>query len=172
MAKVPGAAPAARFGPPVPADIQSNVAAQLADCLVAVICQRLRFRADLNLRVPECEILRPTTSVKAFVRNRDFFKLPQALETGAEHGMWSFERYQKWMANRSQWHIPNPQDEAPDREEPSAAVLPLATSTTAKPAAHPTHSPTQPATDTRHPGGPIEIEPVEGGMDELIKRLT
>src|SRR6185369_3779963 len=46
-----------------PSDIQSNVAAQLADCLVAVICQRLRFRPDLNLRLPECEILRSTSSV-------------------------------------------------------------------------------------------------------------
>ena len=65
-----------------PSEIQSNIAAQLADSLVAVVCQRLRFRSDLNLRVPECEILRPNNSVKTFVRNRDFFKLPQALETG------------------------------------------------------------------------------------------
>src|SRR5207253_230283 len=34
-----------------PAEIQSSVSSQLADCLVAVISQRLRFRADLNIRV-------------------------------------------------------------------------------------------------------------------------
>jgi len=57
--------------------------AQLADSLIAVVCQRLRFRPELNLRLPECEILRSTHPVKNFIRNRDFFKLPQALETGA-----------------------------------------------------------------------------------------
>jgi twitching motility protein PilT len=152
-----------------PSEIQSNIAAQLADSLVAVICQRLRFRPDLNLRVPECEILRPSTSVKAFVRNRDFFKLPQALETGAEHGMWTFERYQKWMANRTQWHVPTPEDEAPDREEAAGSGIPA--QTPAKPVGP--SRPSEPApTQAGQPGGPIEIEPVEGGLDEVIKRLT
>src|SRR6516225_5709375 len=40
-----------------PAEIQSGVAAQLSDCLLAVISQRLRFKQELNIRVPECEIL-------------------------------------------------------------------------------------------------------------------
>lgn len=155
-----------------PSEIQSNVAAQLADCLVAVVCQRLRFRPDLNLRVPECEILRSTSSVKAFIRNRDFFKLPQALETGADHGMWSFERYQTWMSKRAQWHVPNSEDEAPDREESGDAEAPSpfpAPPKSARPSTPPQG--TTAATTTR-PDGPIEIEPVEGGMDELIKRLT
>src|SRR3989449_992565 len=69
-----------------PAEIQSSVSAQLADCLLAVICQRLCFRPDLNIRVPECEILMATHAVKNFIRNRDFFKIISALETGAEHG--------------------------------------------------------------------------------------
>ncbi|HEX9046513.1 MAG TPA: ATPase, T2SS/T4P/T4SS family, partial [Verrucomicrobiae bacterium] len=43
-----------------PAEIQGSIAAQLADCLVGVISQRLRFRPDLNIRVPECEILMAT----------------------------------------------------------------------------------------------------------------
>ena len=67
-----------------PSEIQNSVAAQLADCLVAVIAQRLRFRPDLNIRVPECEVLIPTNPVKAHIRNRDFFKIISALETGAE----------------------------------------------------------------------------------------
>lgn len=158
-----------------PADIQDNIAAQLADSLVAVICQRLRYRPELNLRLPECEILRPTNSVKTFIRNRDFFKLPQALETGAEHGMWSFERYQNWMSKRSQWHIPNSEDEAPDREEAGPSEVPMPLPVSLKPAADPV-SPTAPSpvspAETKRPGGPIEIEPVEGGLDELIKRLT
>src|ERR1051325_7886784 len=77
-----------------PSEIQNSVAAQLADCLVAVIAQRLRFRPDLNIRVPECEILMPTIPVKTFIRNREFFKINQVMETGAEAGMWTFARYQ------------------------------------------------------------------------------
>jgi twitching motility protein PilT len=155
-----------------PAEIQNNVAAQLADSLVAVVCQRLRFRSDLNLRVPECEILRSTNSVKAFIRNRDFFKIPQALETGADHGMWSFDRYQNWMNKRAQWHIPNAGDEAPDREEtvPNDAVpatAPISQKTSKLPSTI-----GLPPSPTKPPGGRIEIEPVKGGMDELIKRLT
>lgn len=151
-----------------PSEIQNNVAAQLADCLVAVVCQRLRFRPDLNLRVPECEILRSTTPVKTFIRNRDFFKLPQALETGADSGMWSFTRYQNWMTRRTQWHVPNPKDEAPDQEETAAtppppalpSALPTAASKSVAPAA------------SQRPGGRIEIQPEAGGMQEVIKRLT
>lgn len=155
-----------------PAEIQNNIAAQLADSLIAVVCQRLRFRTDLNLRVPECEILRSTSSVKTFIRNRDFFKIPQALETGAEHGMWSFDRYQAWMNKRAQWHKPNTEDEPPDQEEvnPSEVSLPFpaAIKSAATPAASSPIMPTQ----SKPPGGRIEIEPEAGGLDEVIKRLT
>ncbi len=159
-----------------PSEIQSNIAAQLADSLVAVVCQRLRFRPDLNLRVPECEILRSTNSVKAFIRNRDFFKLPQALETGGEHGMWSYERYAAWLAKRTQWHLPNAEDEAPDQDDemgadsalPSTPTPPLAA---VKPTPRLPSSIGTPASP-KPAGGPIEIEPVEGGLEALIKRLT
>src|SRR5438876_6806627 len=99
-----------------PAEIQSSVSAQLADCLVAVISQRLRFRPDLNIRVPECEILMATHAVKNFIRNRDFFKIISSLETGAEHGMWSFERYRAWLEARTKWSIPDQVPEPPDSE--------------------------------------------------------
>ena len=89
-----------------PAEIQSSVAAQLADCMLAVISQRLRFRPELNIRVPECEILVPTHAVKNFIRNRDFFKITSSLETGAEHGMWTLQRYRAWLDSRKNWYIP------------------------------------------------------------------
>ena len=155
-----------------PSEIQSNIAAQLADSLVAVVCQRLRFRPDLNLRLPECEILRSTSSVKAFIRNRDFFKLSQALETGADHGMWSFDRYQAWMSKRNQWHLPTPEDEAPDREEAGVGDGLLPIPMPAKPAVGSATPLATPPAERKRPDAPIEIEPVEGGMDELIKRLT
>src|SRR5438034_11404342 len=40
-----------------PSEIQSGIAAQLADSIVGVVSQRLRFRPELNIRIPECEIL-------------------------------------------------------------------------------------------------------------------
>jgi twitching motility protein PilT len=156
-----------------PAEIQSGVRAQLADCLVGVICQRLRFRPDLKMRVPECEILISTIPVKSFIRNGDFFKIISAIEIGAEHGMWTYQRYQTWLENKKVWHFPDPQ-EKPDSEPAEIAPPPLPPPP-ARPAAkslapEPRPSPTTP--DVRpHAHGRIEIEPVEGGLEELIKKL-
>src|SRR6266700_1015766 len=108
-----------------PAEIQSSVSAQLADCLLAVISQRLRFRPDLNIRVPECEILMATHAVKNFIRNRDFFKIVSALETGADHGMWSFERYCNWLEKRTSWFIPEQTPETPDGEMEDLPAPPI-----------------------------------------------
>src|ERR1051325_5043979 len=103
------------------AEIQNAIAAQLADSLVAVVTQRLRFRPDLNIRVPECEILIPTIAVKTFIRNREFFKINQVMETGAEAGMWTFARYQNWLGKRTSWHLQNASEEAPDDEPEETA---------------------------------------------------
>ena len=157
-----------------PSEIQNSIAAQLADSLVGVVAQRLRFRPDLNIRVPECEVLVPTNPIKAFIRNRDFFKIVSVLETGAEHGMWTFQRYRNWLDNRKDWFIPGKSAEAPDTEltEPAAAsasVPPLAAATIAakpeKPGAVPAEAP------AAKPARRVEIEPVEGGLDELLKKL-
>ena len=86
--------------------------------------------------------------------------------------MWSFERYQKWMAKRTQWHIPNHEDEAPDREEVTTIVLPSSVPATAKLDTHSTRPSSRSAPDGKNPGGTIEIEPVEGGISEVIKRLS
>jgi twitching motility protein PilT len=96
-----------------PADAQPGVRAQLADCLLAVICQRLTFRSELNIRVPECEILFATITAKSIVRAGKFFKLNDTLQTGADDKMWSFQRYQEWLENRTDWYIRN---EQPARE--------------------------------------------------------
>lgn len=155
-----------------PSEIQAGVAAQLADCLLAVISQRLRFRQDLNIRVPECEILMPTHAVRNFIRNRDFFKIVSALETGAEHGMWTLQRYRTWLENRTHWCLPGQDGEPPDSEAPegasSAAGLP------AFPIAPKTARPDKKAgaaAPTPAPGsaGRIEIEPVESGFGKILK---
>lgn len=157
-----------------PPEIQSSVAAQVADSLVAVIAQRLRFRQDLNMRVPECEILMATHAVKNFVRNRDFFKIASSLETGAEHGMWTFQRYRAWLENRKQWSLPEQNVESAEAEtsEPRPALPPALPSflSNSKPAK------SDQAPDV-HPGGPekggparIEIEPTESEFGRILKR--
>jgi twitching motility protein PilT len=155
-----------------PAEIQSSVSSQLADCLLAVISQRLRFRTDLNIRVPECEILVATHAVKNFIRNREFFKIASALETGAEHGMWSLQRYRSWLDTRKNWHIPGQAPEPPDSEAPDSAPLgagslgiaQLGSSTPHKMPAAPAR---KAADKTEHI---IEIEPVEGEFGKILKR--
>src|SRR5258705_2151201 len=89
-----------------PAETQNSVSAQLAVCLVAVVSHRLHFRADLTIRVPAFEMLVLTTPTENSIRNRDFFKIISSLETGAEHGMWSFQRYRSWVENRTNWYVP------------------------------------------------------------------
>jgi len=158
-----------------PSEIQSSVSSQLADCLVAVISQRLRFRPDLNIRVPECEILMATHAVKNFIRNRDFFKIISSLETGAEHGMWSFQRYRSWVDSRTNWYIPGQSPETPDTESLEApppsppAVGSRDTVHSAKPERKlgltlPGRLPRE-GTDSR-----IEIEPVESDFGKILKR--
>jgi twitching motility protein PilT len=156
-----------------PSDIQSGVRAQLADCLVAVICQRLRYRADLKMLVPECEILIPTTAVKSFIRNGDFFKIVQTMETGAEQGMWTWQRYQTWLENRKTWHFADPGEQTesdPSERDGALSSLPAL----AQPARSVvTEKPSRARSGVQSPGasGPIEIEPVEGGLSEVLRKF-
>jgi twitching motility protein PilT len=164
-----------------PAEIQSAVCAQLADCLVAVVSQRLRFREDLGIRVPECEILMATNAIKNFIRTREFFKISSSLETGADNGMWTFQRYARWLDGRTNFHIPaqnaeSPEDKMPD-DLPATASLPPMPS---RPAAAPRteRSLPNPSSSTPRPasgggGGDvhrIEIEPDETGFGKILKK--
>jgi twitching motility protein PilT len=153
-----------------PAEIQSAVRAQLADCLVAVVCQRLRYWPDLKIRVPELEILTSTLAVKSYVRSGDFFKIITLMETGAEHGMWTWQRYQSWLDNKKTWHIPNALETAEAPEPPAQASEP--------PSLHPqkgTEPAQVPVSTTKgisRSSSPIEIEPVEGGLSEVLKQFN
>ena len=159
-----------------PAEVQSGVRAQLADCLVAVICQRLRFRADLKMRVPECEVLVSTMAVKNFIRTGDFYKLISQMEMGAEHGMWTFARYQAWLENKTKWHFADPH-EKPDGDIVETAALPPPVPLTSPgqiirsvPAPDPRPAPI-PGAAAGKQDRPIEIEPIEGGLEEVIRKL-
>jgi twitching motility protein PilT len=154
-----------RIASAFPAEIQSSVCAQLADCLVAVITQRLVFRNDLNMRVPECEVLVSNNAVKNFIRTREFFKIPSSLETGADHGMWTFLRYRSWLQNRKTWHTPNEPAEAPDGE-PTGEISHLPP----LPAATKTEIAATPQKPSRQTGDRIEIEPEEGDWGKILKK--
>src|ERR1051326_4004489 len=156
-----------------PAEIQSSVAAQVADCLVGVISQRLRFRPELNMRVPECEILMATHAVKNFIRNRDFFKIVSALETGGEHGMWSFQRYRTWLDNRRQWSNPDQNPEPPDsevQEDSGRAAMPSLAPAPAKVSRLEKKVEPAPAAKPGKAPGVIEIEPEESEFGKILKR--
>ena len=99
-----------------PPEVQGAVCAQLADCLVGVVCQRLRYRPEQDLRVPECEVLMASTPVKSLVRQGQFYKLASALETGAADGSWTFARYAEWLARKTDWTLPS----ATPEESPAA----------------------------------------------------
>jgi twitching motility protein PilT len=157
-------------------EAQANVAAQVADCLVAVIAQRLRYRADLNIRVPECEVLVSTTPVRHMIRNREFFKLPQMMETGADKGMWTFARYQTWLEKRTQFYRPGSTPEPAEPDEPvsgrTVAPLPAVESKPTPKPATATSAGLPGAAKPLKPDGPIEIDPVDGGLDAVVKRLV
>lgn len=138
-----------------PAEIQNNVSAQLADCLIAVISQRLQYHSELGICIPECEVLMMTNAVKHFIRSRDFFKMQSSLETGAEFGMWTFERYRNWLSKRGghfNTHLTEVSDESDEKsvEEVRLPAIPVAKPvSTEKVASKPSNS------------GRIEIEPTD-----------
>jgi len=152
-----------------PAEIQNNVAAQLADCLIGVVSQRLQFRPGLNICVPECEVLTASLPIRNYIRNREFFKIISALETGAEHGMWTFPRYRAWLDKRANFILPSREPESEESESAAPAkslprlppAPPPLTATTPRPAAAPHPDPGAP--------GRIEIEPTET-FEKILKK--
>ncbi len=91
-----------------PSDLQASVRAQLADCLVALSCQRLDFLSAHRLRVPHCEILLPSSGARGTIRAGNFSQIANVLQSGGEESMWTFERYQRWMDQMSDWVRPAP----------------------------------------------------------------
>jgi twitching motility protein PilT len=91
-----------------PSDIQGSVRAQLADCLVGLSCQRLEFLSAHRLRVPRCEILLPSSGAKGTIRAGNFSQITNVLQSGGDEGMWTFDRYQRWMEQVPEWVRPAP----------------------------------------------------------------
>jgi len=148
-----------------PAEIQSNIAAQMADCLIGVVSQKLQFRPNLNICVPECEVLMATMAVKNFIRNRDFFKIISSIETGAEYGMWSYPRYRAWVDKRSNFNLATRENVAEEEETVVNPVhLPPAISRAGQ-----SGNVDEPARAKAADPGRIEIEPTEI-FEKILKK--
>jgi twitching motility protein PilT len=89
-----------------PAEIQGSIRAQLADCFVGFVSQRLDFLSEFRLRVPVCEILLPSAASKGTIRGGQFSQIANVLQTGGDVGMWNFDRYQRWVAQKKDWVAP------------------------------------------------------------------
>jgi twitching motility protein PilT len=89
-----------------PSDIQGSIRAQLADCLVGVVCQRLQYLDRWQTRVPQCEILIPNSGARGLIRAGQFSQITNAIQSGGEEGMWTFERYQRWIDQQKEWVRP------------------------------------------------------------------
>lgn len=89
-----------------PAETQGSIRAQLADVLVGVVCQRLEFLAPLQLRVPKCEILFGSSATKATIRSGQMTQIANVILSGGDDGMWTLDRYQRWMEQKNDWVRP------------------------------------------------------------------
>jgi twitching motility protein PilT len=89
-----------------PSDIQGSIRAQLADCLVGVVCQRLEYLERWQMRVPRCEVLLPNSGARGTIRAGQFGQISNVIQSGGDEGMWTFDRYQRWMEQQREWVRP------------------------------------------------------------------
>ena len=159
-------------------EIQGSIRAQLADCLVGVVCQRLEYLDAFKFRVPRCEVLYANTAAKGTIRAGQLSQIPNVIQAGGEEGMWTFDRYQRWIEQKRDWVRPAP-PAASAADEPDVVVVtprPSLTRATPPPARSkpaPGRAPVASKPATAAPGdGPIEI-PAEDELDlaELAKQI-
>lgn len=73
-----------------PSNQHDQVRSALALNLRAIMCMRLLPRADGVGRVPACEVLFSTPSVRVLIKENRISQLPMAVQQGREDGMQSF----------------------------------------------------------------------------------
>ena len=88
------------------------------------------------------------------------------METGADHGMWTFARYRNWMEKRRDWYVPSKdqRDQMTEEQMPEKKAF-------MEPPPKPEAEQTAKRVQTSK-SGRIEIEPDEGGLEKILKRLT
>jgi twitching motility protein PilT len=155
-----------------PAESQASVTAQLADCLVGVVCQRLRFRPDLKMLVPECEVLMASSAMKGVLRQGQLFKLGTVVDGGGQDGSFSFERYQEWLEAKSDWSRDIEQRAVVEAAEPEPVPVEHFKPVASKPQA-PLAAKSQPRPKPQPPrknaDGVLEIDDAEDPADILAQ---
>ncbi len=165
-----------------PSDLQSSICNQVADCLVGVICQQLIYLPKFKIRVPVCEILVANTSVKSVIRSGQFSKIPTWLQTGAADGMWTFERYRRWVDERQDWTVNHSQAPVSEKEDKTTASISIGKPVSPKPPTAPARTmgaPCEPsnkgsdaATIEKDNLNRIEINPSGEDLGELVKEMA
>jgi twitching motility protein PilT len=149
-----------------PAEAQGSIRAQLADCLVGVVCQRLDYLEPHRLLVPRCEVLTASTAAKGTIRGGHLSQLATVIQAGGEDGMWSFERYQRWMEQKTDWvpaPVPLPAEvDMPHASEPVSLPLTRPGGVVAAPVAPPPQAP------VARPAALRPAEPAEGSIEISI----
>jgi twitching motility protein PilT len=105
-------------------EIQGSVRAQLADCLVGAVCQRLEYLESWHMRVPRCELLLANSAAKGTIRAGQFGNIANVIQSGGDDGMWTFDRYERWMEQQKDWVRPAapPAGVAVDHDPPQPAA--------------------------------------------------
>jgi twitching motility protein PilT len=144
-----------------PAESHGSIRAQLADCFVGFVCQRLEFLSEYRLRVPVCEVLLPSAAAKGTIRGGQFSQIANVLQTGGDVGMWNFERYMRWVGQKRDWLQPSAAEPLP----PDSSRLPAGALKRRDPGAKAAAAPAQ------NSGDSIEIPLEELDLDELARRI-
>jgi twitching motility protein PilT len=150
-----------------PAEGQSSIRAQLADCLVGAICQRLDFLEREHLRVPRCEVLTGSIAAKGTIRAGQLSQIVNVIQSGGEDGMWTFERYQRWMQQKTDWV--RPAQQAAAEADESVPLTPRYPAAGVRPPA-PAKRPATPGSAPAPADGPIEIDE-NADLAELAKQI-
>jgi twitching motility protein PilT len=155
-----------------PSEIQGGICAQLADCLAGVVCLRLRYREDLKIRIPECEILVPSSGVRGTIRAGQFSRLATAMEGGGQEGQWTWARYRSWVDARTDWIFPAPRSQElvaaesePPRSGPAERALPVRQQDPKRPRALKPPAP-EPVSD-----GALVIDDVDEDPASILEKL-
>lgn len=72
---------------------QQQLRAQLAECLQAVVCQRLLPRADVHGRIAAFEVLIATAALRNLIRDGYTHQLASYIQTGKQYGMVTMADY-------------------------------------------------------------------------------
>jgi twitching motility protein PilT len=107
-----------------------------------------------------CEVLLPNSGARGTIRGGQFGQITNVIQSGGEEGMWTFDRYQRWIEQQKEWVQPvTPAPVAADGGIVRAAAR-LAT-----PAGRPSRPAARPAAAPKRPEE-IEIdEPLD--LDEI-----